>query len=253
MAAEQLLLSNLGLLDWEPAHTLIYIRQYSDTIRARRSDAEHFHPKYEALFDKLNPSVRLTPLGKLATLTKGIEVGSSAYANSGTPFWRVSNLTKYGLDQDNLNYISNELYQALRGDYEPKQGELLLSKDASPGIAFYLELPIEGVVSSGILRLTLTDAIPPYYLELVLNSIFVQLQMEQDSGGSVIKHWKPSSVRKTLIPRLTSSKEREIAILVQQSHTARREAKSLLEKAKRAVEIAIEQGEGKALLYLEAR
>jgi type I restriction enzyme S subunit len=79
-----------------------------------------------------------------------------------------------------------------------------------------------------------------------LNSLFVQMQIEQDSGGSVIKHWKPSDVRSTWIPRLSAAKESEIASLVQQSHQERREAKALLEKAKRAVEMAIEEGEEKA-------
>ena len=45
-------------------------------------------------------------------------------------------------------------------------------------------------------------------------------------------------------------KQDEISALVQQSHTARREAKNLLEKAKRAVETAIEEGEERAMEYL---
>jgi len=100
------------------------------------------------------------------------------------------------------------------------------------------------------LRLSLIEDIPPYYLELVLNSIFVQLQIEQSVGGSIIKHWKPSQVQKTWIPRLLADREKEISALVQQSHAARREAKTLLEKAKRAVEIAIEEGEERAMLIL---
>lgn len=192
----------------------------------------------------------LCRLGRLTTYTKGVEVGSTAYTDSGIPFWRVSNLAKHGLDDGSLNFISEELYQSLRSDYEPQQGEILLSKDATPGIAYYLEHPIQGIVSSGILRLTITNDIPPHYIELALNSLFVQLQIEQDAGGSIIKHWKPSEVRKTLILRLSRTKEDEIAGLVQQSHAGRREAKAMLEKAKRAVEIAIEEGEDKAMEFI---
>jgi len=57
-------------------------------------------------------------------------------------------------------------------------------------------------------------------------------------------------VQKTWIPRLLADREKEISALVQQSHAARREAKTLLEKAKRAVEIAIEEGEERAMEYL---
>jgi hypothetical protein len=245
--AEQLLISELGLEDWKPQHTLTYTRNYSQAARARRMDAEHFQPKYQEMFDRLSPNVRLDSLGKLTTHTKGVEVGSSAYTDSGLPFWRVSNLTRHGNNNGGMNFISDELYRSLRLAYEPQQGELLLSKDATPGIAYYLENPIQGIISGGILRLTLIRDIPPHYLELVVNSLFVQLQVEQDAGGSIIKHWRPSKVRETLIPRLSPTKEGEIAELVQQAHTARRDAKMKLENAKKAVEIAIEEGEDKAM------
>ena len=165
--AEQLLLSELGLRDWKPRHTLTYVRSFSQVAQASRMDAEYFQPKYEEMFDRLPSSVCLQQLGKLATYTKGIEVGCSAYTDSGIPFWRVSNLTKYGIDDSTVNFINTELYNSFRAKYEPQQGEILLSKDATPGIAYYLEEPIRGIVSSGILRLSLINDIPPHYLETV--------------------------------------------------------------------------------------
>ena len=248
--AEQILLSELGLLDWKPRRTLTYVRSFNQVAKASRMDAEHFHPKYKEMFDRLPSNVYLQLLGKITLYTKGIEVGSSAYTESGIPFLRVSNLSKHGIVDDTVNFISNELYNVLREKYEPQQGEILLSKDATPGIAYFLDESVQGIIASGILRLSLIEDIPPYYLELVLNSIFVQLQIEQSVGGSIIKHWKPSQVQKTWIPRLLADREKEISALVQQSHAARREAKTLLEKAKRAVEIAIEYGEQQAMDFL---
>ncbi|MGI6563250.1 MAG: hypothetical protein ACOX3Q_11945 [Clostridia bacterium] len=209
-----------------------------------------FQPKYKEMFDRLPSNVYLQLLGKITLYTKGIEVGSSAYTESGILFLRVSNLSKHGIVDDTVNFISKELYNVLREKYEPQQGEILLSKDATPGIAYFLDESVQGIIASGILRLSLIEDIPPYYLELVLNSIFVQLQIEQSVGGSIIKHWKPSQVQKTWIPRLLADREKEISALVQQSHAARREAKTLLEKAKRAVEIAIEYGEQQAMDFL---
>lgn len=248
--AEQILLSELGLHSWKPRHTLTYVRSFSQVAKASRMDAEHFQPKYKEMFDRLPSNVYLQLLGKITLYTKGIEVGSSAYTESGIPFLRVSNLSKHGIVDDSVNFISDELYNVLREKYEPQQGEILLSKDATPGIAYFLDESVQGIIASGILRLSLIEDIPPYYLELVLNSIFVQLQIEQSVGGSIIKHWKPSQVQKTWIPRLLADREKEISALVQQSHAARREAKTLLEKAKRAVEIAIEEGEERAMEFL---
>jgi type I restriction enzyme S subunit len=185
-----------------------------------------FQPKYKEMFDRLPSNVYLQLLGKITLYTKGIEVGSSAYTESGILFLRVSNLSKHGIVDDTVNFISKELYNVLREKYEPQQGEILLSKDATPGIAYFLDESVQGIIASGILRLSLIEDIPPYYLELVLNSIFVQLQIEQSVGGSIIKHWKPSQVQKTWIPRLLADREKEISALVQQSHAARREAKN---------------------------
>lgn len=248
--AEQLLLSELGLQDWKPARALTFVRSYSQAAKAGRMDAEYFHSKYQEMLSRISSQIRFDRLGRLITYTKGVEVGSEAYTDTGIPFWRVSNLSKQGLDDSNANFISQSLYESLRQNYEPQQGEILLSKDATPGLAYYLEHPIQGIVSSGILRLAIIDNIPPHYLELVLNSLFVQMQIEQDAGSSIIKHWKPSEVRKTLIPRLSDDKEKKIAQLVEKSHAARREAKALLEKAKRAVEIAIEENEERAMEFI---
>ena len=49
--AEQLLLSELGLVDWKPKHTLAFVKNFSDTQKAERIDAEYFQPKYEEIIE----------------------------------------------------------------------------------------------------------------------------------------------------------------------------------------------------------
>src|SRR3990172_3573076 len=51
--AEQLLLSELDLLDWKSKHTLYYVKQYSEAVKSRRTDAEYFQPKYDDLRNKI--------------------------------------------------------------------------------------------------------------------------------------------------------------------------------------------------------
>jgi type I restriction enzyme S subunit len=247
--AEQQFLALIGLGTWQPTHSPIFIKSSQALNSVHRIDAEYFQPKFEAAFENLKKDVRLVHLMRLARLIKGIEVGSAAYFDRGCPFWRVSDLSRFGLQDQPGNFIREDLYVRLRKDWEPKAGELLLSKDATPGLAFYLTRPVVGILASGILRLSLTDDVPGSYLELVLNSRFVQLQIERDSGGSVIQHWRPTDVKKTLIPRL--KEEQQLADQVAQSHRARADAKRLLEQARTAVEILIESGENEALATLD--
>ncbi len=91
----------------------------------------------------------------------------------------------------------------------------------------------------------------PDYLTLVLNSIVVRMQAERDAGGSIIQHWKPSEIEKVIIPQLPMGKQELLAEKVQESFALRQESKRLLELAKHAVEVAIEQGEEMALHLLE--
>lgn len=96
-------------------------------------------------------------------------------------------------------------------------------------------------------------AILPDYLTLVLNSPVVQMQAERDSNGAIIQHWKPSEIENVIVPVLDINKQKELSEMVQKSFALRRKSKQLLEYAKQAVEIAIEQGEDTALAWLKER
>lgn len=238
--AEDLLLEELGLKDFEIKDDLSYIVNLSKIKSAHRADAEYFQPKYEKLISKIKTQ-NAKLLSDLVTMKKGIESGSEAYQDEGKLFIRVSSLSKNGIESKDQKYLNEELYQKLRKNYEPKLGEILLTKDATPGIAYVVKEPIEGIISSGILRLELKEKdIEKEYLTLCLNSIIGQMQSERDGGGSVITHWKPEQIKRILIPILPKTTQQKIAELVQKSHEARSKAKQFLEQAKQKVEELID-------------
>ena len=249
---QTLLLTELGLVDWQPKQRPTFVKNFSDIKRAERIDADYFQPKYEEIVDAIkNYSGGWDTLGNLAVLRKCVEVGGKKYVESGIPFVRVSNLSPFEITQE--KYISEELYVELT-EHQPKQGEILFSKDATPGIAYYLrEGPEKMIPAGGILRLkSKTDKIGNEYLTLVLNSILTQEQGNRDVGGSVILHWRPDQVAGTVIPILEKEKQVVIEQKVLESFNLRKHAKDLLEHAKRAVEIAIEQGEQSAIDWLKS-
>ena len=77
------------------------------------------------------------------------------YKEEGKLFIRVSTLSKNGINLTEEKYLSEKLYQELKKDYEPEVGEILLTKDATPGIAYAIKEPVERIMSGGILRLKL--------------------------------------------------------------------------------------------------
>ena len=249
--AQTILLSELGLADWQPRHRLWFAKNYSDIEQAGRIDADYYQPKYKEIVNVIKdyPS-GWDALGNLVTIKKCVEVGNSEYIAEGIPFVRVSNLSPFEITKE--KYISQKLYTQIE-QHQPRRGEILFSKDATPGIAYYLnEKPEKMIPSGGILRLkNKTDKINNEYLTLVLNSILTKEQVNRDVGGSVILHWRPDQVKNTVIPILPEEMQNEIQQNVIESFNLRKQSKHLLECAKRAVEIAIEQDEQTATNWLK--
>lgn len=92
-----------------------------------------------------------------------------------------------------------------------------------------------------ILKLKTKKNIEPEYLALCINSIVGKSQVERDSGGSVIAHWKPEQIKNLQIPILTKTTQQKIADLIKKSHSSHKKAKELLEEVKHKVEQIIEK------------
>lgn len=238
--AENLLLEELGLKDFQAGDDLSFVVNLSDVKSANRVDAEYFQPKYQKLVEQIK-KYNAKLLGDLASTKKGFEPGSEAYQQEeGKLFIRVSSLSKFGIEDKDQKYLSEDLYKKLQNDFEPKVDEVLLTKDATPGIAYVIKEPVEGIVSGGILRLKTKNDINSEYLALCINSVVGKWQAGRDAGGSVVAHWKPEQIKNLLIPILPKGTQQKIADLVRQSHEARKKSKELLEEAKRKVETLIE-------------
>ena len=252
--SESILLKELKLENWKAKHKLSFIKYYSNTEKYERLDAEYYQPMYEELEVKIK-SIDYTDLNNIVRIKKCVEPGSDVYQEKGILFLRVSNLDRFEIIEDNCQFISKSLYNSLN-TYQPCKGEILLTKDATPGIAYYLNnKPKDMIPSGGILRLKIKDEtkILPEYLTLVLNSLIVQKQMERDSGGSVINHWRLDQIKNTIIPILTIDLQNNISFEIRKSFEYRQKSKDLLNIAKRAVEIAIEESEEKAMKFIKER
>lgn len=247
--AGKLLSHELGLDNWQPSKEKISVRSVAEVEQAGRWDAEYYQPKYDEILS-LAQDVPNKRLGSIATIEKSIEPGSSAYQDEGIPFLRVQDLTIHGFGETEIHLDPIAFRDAPR----VKADTILLTKDGTVGIAYKVEQDEDAITSGAILHLHLNDNdINPNYLTLVLNSPVVKLQAEQDAGGSVIQHWKPSEIEKVVIPLLPYAIQERISNKVQDAFKLRHQSRHLLNAAKRAVEIAIEEDENAALTYLSSQ
>jgi hypothetical protein len=249
--AELYLLSKIGLDDWQPNKQLSFVANYSETANANRIDADYFQPHYKELLIKLDAYLT-KPLSQIVDYDKGIEVGSSAYETGGISFIRVSDISENGFEKTE-KHISKELYDELKDSFSPKKGEVLFTKDGTIGRSFVVQKDEEAILSGAFLKLRIKpDAnVKPDYLALVLNSMICKLQIERLSGGAIIAHLRPDDAMAMTIPILGEDVQSVICQMIEESRTQRAESKRLLDVAKRAVEIAIEQDEDIAFQFIE--
>jgi len=249
--SEELLLDELGLTDFEPSKEKIAIKSFKESFGdSGRLDSEYYQPKYDDIIDRIK-SKRYNSLNNIVNINKSVEPGSEAYQDNGIPFIRVSNLTKFGLSEPSI-HLSETLFdkEALE-KLQPKKDTILLSKDGTVGIAYNIKKYTKIITSGAILHLTIKDdKVLPEYLTLVLNSLVVQMQSQRDAGGSIIKHWKPSEIGEVLIPIIDNTIQLQIEEKIKESFKLKEQSKELLEVAKTAVEIAIEDGEYVGLEYI---
>lgn len=220
-----------------------------------RLDAEYYQKKYEVVIEKIK-SQKHDTLHSIAEINKSIEPGSNYYSDdeTGLPFMRVADYNKFGLSEPNKKLTSDFVKdnQDKIDDLKPKKGTILFSKDGSVGIAYHLRDDFNGVTSSAILHLKVRNEkeVIPEYLTLALNSKLVQMQAERDAGGSIILHWRVGEIQNVVVPIIDYKKQQKIAQLIEESFSLKKQSEHLLEVAKKAVEIAIEESEEVAIRFI---
>ena len=253
--AENILLQEIGLKNFTPSKEPVNIKSFKDSFATSgRLDAEYYQLKYEQVVNKVK-NKNFDTLNNLVDIKKSIEPGSKNYVENGLPFMRVADLSKNGLSEPQ-KFISDSFVKENQdkiNDLKPKKGTILFSKDGSVGIAYHLRQNYNGITSGAILHLNVKDEtrILPEYLTLALNSKVVQMQAERDAGGSIILHWRVGEIENVVVPIIDFDKQREIADLIEQSFSLKKQSENLLEVAKKAVEIAIEENEENALEYIK--
>ena len=172
-AAEDLLLTELGLKNWQPENDNINVKNFSESfLNSGRLDAEYYQSKYDEIFKHL-AQYECDTIHNIVKIKKSVEPGSDAYQGNGIPFVRVSDVNKFGISAPNI-FLSPDDFDLLA--LRPKNDTILLSKDGSVGIAYKIDKDLDCITSGALLHLTVFNQdYNPDYLTLVLNSIIVKM------------------------------------------------------------------------------
>ncbi len=237
--AENLLLEELGLKNFEEEGGLWSVVKMSEAKKANRMDAEYFQPKYDKLISKINDQDSKILENFVKEYSTGYPFKSENYQEQGVRLIRINNIRKGFIDLKDTVYLSEKDYLLSPKD-TANSGDIVLSMSGTIGMtAIIPENITKCSINQRILRITPKD-IDKNYLVLLLNSIIGSYQLERIGTGGVQTNISYKDIKNVLIPILPKPIQQKIAELVKQSHEARQKSKKLLEEAKQKVEDLIE-------------
>jgi restriction endonuclease S subunit len=243
--SEVSLVAALGIGEWNPPEPLAYTRKASEVLAANRVDAEFHRPKVDALFCKLASTFNLRNLGELGVVENGQTV---LYDENGTiPIIRSGDLSDI---DDDSRFLRTDSSTPI---FKLKRGDVLVSSIGFGSIGkiqVFDKAGTYGTVSE--VTVIRQNEMNPYYLASFLRSRFGQMQIDRYITGATGQlHLYKRDVRKFFLPEIPDHEQKRFELLAREAFEARAQARTSLEKAKRAVEIAIEDSEAAALKYLK--
>ena len=254
--AEDLLLSELGLQDWQPTEESVAVKSFSESfLSSGRLDAEYYQPKYDELYEHLETSCseKGWELKRLEDLSSLFKYGSSEpfeYLDQGVPFLRIADLQKYRFSEKDLKFISHKA--AKQQQVNVQTGDVLISRSGTLGLTIVVPEELNNAVYGSYFILTRPNqkSIIPTYLALYLNSLVGKLQTEQANTGGIQTNLTIPVLESLLIACPPLEVQQQFVDKVTQSYDAEDQSKQLLEIAKTGVEQAIETNEATATTWI---
>jgi type I restriction enzyme M protein len=241
--AEELLLSELGLKDWQPPEETIAVKSFAESfLSSGRLDAEYYQPKYDELIEIIySYSIYTKTIKDIQSFnTRGLQ---PIYSDNGTlNVINSRHILEQHLDYDNLEKTHFENWNIQGKARVYKNDILIYTTGANIGRA-NVYLSDEKALASNhvnILRLKEEDQI---YVGFVINSFIGRLQTEKLSAGSAQAELYPKDIDNFIIPFISQYRQQEIIDKYIMSLEQKQKSKQLLKIAKTGVEKAIETDE----------
>ena len=246
--AEQLLLSELGLLGWKPKHTLAFVKNYSDTQKAERIDAEYFQPKYEEIIEAVKKYK-----GGFDTISGQFRQNKKSFKKTPDKEYQYIEIGCVNISDGSVEPIK------LQGSELPanakikfQKGDVIVSK-VRPYRGAIGIVDSENYVGSGAFTVLQENGV----VNKETLMVFLRLKPLLDfslkfNTGTSYPTITDEDILNFPLPKIDSRTQEEIKKKITEMYEAKKLSKSLLEIAKRGVEIAIEKDEQEAEEWIES-
>lgn len=243
--AEDLLLSELGLLDFVPNDDNIAIKSFSDSFSVSgRLDSEYYQPKYDDIEQRIYSKPHTFINKEFSQIITSFDKTKDGYNYIEIGDVNVSD----GIHS--YNYVLTEELPA-NAKIKVDNGDLIVST-VRPyrGAVSIINTDDTDLVVSGaftVLRSKLESNYSIQVLQVLLRTQIYKNFMLKYNVGSSYPVIKDENVMNLPIPLLGDKIQKQIESKIKQSFALKEQSKQLLELAKHAVEVAIENSEESAM------
>lgn len=224
----------------------IAIKSLSESFKKTgRFDAEYYQKKYEQCNQSLNTDETVDSLCKLYDKT---------FLPKATENYRYIELSNVGLAGEISGVETiNGAELPSRARRKVNAGQIVISsvEGSLQSCAIITDDLDECLCSTGFYIIDSKD-INPETLLVLFKSEVIQALMKQRCSGTILSGITKEDLLSMPLPKVDENLQKAIAAKIQESFDLRNQSKRLLEHAKQAVEMAIEQGENVAQTWLKA-
>lgn len=243
--AEDILNKELNITNVENSKNYSIKSLSESFVKSKRLDAEYYQDKYDQILDELKSTVTLseichihtknfTPIGK--DLYKYIELAD--ISNSDGEICEPKQY--YGKDLPN------------RARRKIKKGQVLVSSiEGSLSSCALVMLDDVNLLCSNGFYVVDSDTINSETLLVLFKSRYIQLLLKQRCSGTILTSIGENDFDNLPFVKINKKIQSQISQKVQESFKLRKQSKDLLNKAVKAVDIAIEKSEEDAIKWLK--
>jgi restriction endonuclease S subunit len=243
--AASLLLSTLGIDNFIPSTNPIAVKSFSESFGVSgRLDAEYYQRKYEDIEHNLNAT------HTVESLPCWVYDGFFIPRKGDYKYIELANIGAAG----NITGCTIAPFDELpsRARRLVKRGQVIVSSiEGSLASCALITDDYDGAICSTGFYVVDSPVINSETLLMLFKSVPIQAMMKKRCSGTILTAISKTALEKMPFPMIDNNTQREIAVNVQNSFALRRQSEQLLDAAKRAVEIAIEDGEDAAMAWLE--
>ena len=244
--AQEILQRKLGFYENEEKNSISVLDFSKSFKRFGRLDAEYYQPKYDVYIHMLHTADTVNSL---------CNIYDKNYIPENEFLYKYIELANVGLSGEisNVEYVKGSELPT-RARRRVRAGQVIVSSvEGSLQSCALITDKFDGALCSTGFYVLTSDTINSETLLVLFKSEVMQALLKQRCSGTILAAITKDDLLSMPLPKIDDSIQAEIAGKVQMSFSLRRQSAQLLEYAKRAVEMANEQGENAALAWLNSK